>query len=79
MVNVRHEYDDDDVIDRIRVNAVCPGDTFVKRWTTSGYFSNILEPVASTEALAPTEVPLRRYVRNAANRFHIIATVTRVK
>ncbi|MGQ0603367.1 MAG: SDR family NAD(P)-dependent oxidoreductase, partial [Anaerolineales bacterium] len=26
--------------EHIRVNAVCPGDTFVERWTTEGYHRN---------------------------------------
>jgi meso-butanediol dehydrogenase / (S,S)-butanediol dehydrogenase / diacetyl reductase len=26
--------------ENIRINAVCPGDTFVERWTQTGYFAN---------------------------------------
>ena len=35
--------------DNIRVNAVCPGDTFVERWLEKGYFENE-NPVTVAEA-----------------------------
>lgn len=37
--------------DGIRVNAVCPGDTFVERWLEKGYFE-ASDPVALEQAIA---------------------------
>ena len=37
--------------ENIRVNAVCPGDTFVERWTEKGYFEE-LDPVTREQAMA---------------------------
>lgn len=48
--------------DRIRVNAVCPGDTFVERWIEKGYFE-ASDPVSLEEAKAEaaSNVPMRRF------------------
>lgn len=35
--------------ENIRINAVCPGDTYVERWVEEGYYQNS-EPVAEMEA-----------------------------
>lgn len=49
--------------DGIRVNAVCPGDTFVERWTTDGYYRGS-GAVPAAEALAPRpDLPLGRVAR----------------
>ncbi len=46
----------------IRVNAVCPGDTFVERWVEKGYFEGS-EPVtrAQAEAESAAYIPLKRF------------------
>ncbi|MFN2236751.1 MAG: SDR family NAD(P)-dependent oxidoreductase, partial [Anaerolineales bacterium] len=39
--------------ENIRVNAVCPGDTFVERWVETGYFDNsnpVEEQIARNES-----------------------------
>ena len=45
--------------EKIRVNAVCPGDTFVERWTREGYFRGS-GPVAETVARMSADLPLGR-------------------
>ena len=46
----------------IRVNAVCPGDTFVDRWIEKGYFEGS-DPVTLTEAIreASEFIPMGRF------------------
>ena len=46
----------------IRVNAVCPGDTFVERWTEKGYFEES-DPVTREQALAESAayIPMKRF------------------
>ena len=46
----------------IRVNAVCPGDTFVERWTEKGYFKES-DPVTREQALAESAkyIPMKRF------------------
>lgn len=48
--------------DGIRVNAVCPGDTFVDRWMEKGYFEGST-PVALEEAIKESSVyiPMGRF------------------
>jgi NAD(P)-dependent dehydrogenase (short-subunit alcohol dehydrogenase family) len=48
--------------DNIRVNAVCPGDTFVERWLEKGYFENS-DPVTREEAMQESSayLPLGRF------------------
>ena len=48
--------------DNIRVNAVCPGDTFVDRWIEKGYFENS-DPVSLEEALKDSSayIPMGRF------------------
>jgi len=48
--------------DNIRVNAVCPGDTFVERWTEKGYFEGS-DPVTIQEAMKESSayIPLGRF------------------
>jgi NAD(P)-dependent dehydrogenase (short-subunit alcohol dehydrogenase family) len=48
--------------ENIRVNAVCPGDTFVERWLEKGYFEGS-DPVTREQALAESAayIPLRRF------------------
>ena len=48
--------------DGIRVNAVCPGDTFVERWTEKGYFEGS-DPVTIDEAIKESSayIPMGRY------------------
>ena len=48
--------------DGIRVNAVCPGDTFVERWTEKGYFEES-DPVTREQALAESAayIPMGRF------------------
>lgn len=49
--------------EKIRVNAVCPGDTFVERWLEKGYFENS-QPVTEEEALREAAaLPLGRPAR----------------
>lgn len=45
--------------ENIRVNAVCPGDTFVERWLQDGYFRNT-EAVSVAEARHSDNIPLGR-------------------
>lgn len=48
--------------DGIRVNAVCPGDTFVDRWMEKGYFEGS-DPVTLEEAIkeASAYIPMGRF------------------
>jgi NAD(P)-dependent dehydrogenase (short-subunit alcohol dehydrogenase family) len=45
--------------ENIRINAVCPGDTFVDRWLEEGYF-RASERVTEEEARISLELPMRR-------------------
>ena len=48
--------------ENIRVNAVCPGDTFVDRWLEKGYFEGS-DPVTIEEAIreSSTYIPMGRF------------------
>ena len=48
--------------ENIRVNAVCPGDTFVERWVEKGYFE-ASEPVTIEEAMKESSsyIPMGRF------------------
>ncbi|RJP55949.1 MAG: SDR family oxidoreductase [Anaerolineaceae bacterium] len=48
--------------DGIRVNAVCPGDTFVDRWMEKGYFEGS-DPVTAEEAIKESSsyIPMGRF------------------
>jgi NAD(P)-dependent dehydrogenase (short-subunit alcohol dehydrogenase family) len=48
--------------ENIRVNAVCPGDTFVERWLEKGYFEEA-DPLTREQALAESAayIPLKRF------------------
>lgn len=48
--------------DNIRVNAVCPGDTFVDRWMEKGYFEHS-DPVSLEQAIqdASEYIPMGRF------------------
>jgi len=48
--------------DGIRVNAVCPGDTFVERWIEKGYFEGS-DPVTIEEAMKESSayIPMGRF------------------
>jgi len=50
--------------DNIRVNAVCPGDTFVDRWLEKGYFE-YTDPVSLEQAIqdASDYIPMGRFGR----------------
>jgi meso-butanediol dehydrogenase/(S,S)-butanediol dehydrogenase/diacetyl reductase len=50
--------------ENIRVNAVCPGDTFVERWVEKGYFEKA-SPVTREQAMAESAayLPLRRFAQ----------------
>jgi len=50
--------------DKIRVNAVCPGDTFVTRWLEKGYFEDS-DPVTLEEAMRESSayIPLGRFAQ----------------
>ncbi|HSO13872.1 MAG TPA: glucose 1-dehydrogenase [Anaerolineales bacterium] len=50
--------------DNIRVNAVCPGDTFVDRWLEKGYFESS-DPVTVEEAMKESSayIPMGRFGR----------------
>ena len=50
--------------ENIRVNAVCPGDTFVERWVEKGYFEGS-DPVTIEEAVKESSayIPLGRFGR----------------
>ncbi len=48
--------------ENIRVNAVCPGDTFVERWLEKGYFEGS-DPVTLEEAMreSASYIPMQRF------------------
>ena len=48
--------------DNVRVNAVCPGDTFVDRWMEKGYFEHSA-PVTLEEAMKESSayIPMGRF------------------
>jgi meso-butanediol dehydrogenase / (S,S)-butanediol dehydrogenase / diacetyl reductase len=48
--------------ENIRVNAVCPGDTFVERWAEKGYFESS-DPVMIEEAMSESSayIPMGRF------------------
>jgi NAD(P)-dependent dehydrogenase (short-subunit alcohol dehydrogenase family) len=48
--------------ENIRVNAVCPGYTFVERWLEKGYFEES-DPITREQALAESAayIPLKRF------------------
>ncbi|MBI5943424.1 MAG: SDR family oxidoreductase [Chloroflexi bacterium] len=50
--------------ENIRVNAVCPGDTFVDRWVEKGYFEGS-DPVTVNEAMKESSeyIPMGRFGR----------------
>jgi len=50
--------------ENIRVNAICPGDTFVERWVEKGYFEHA-DPVTREEAMAlsASYIPLQRFAQ----------------
>ena len=50
--------------DGIRVNAVCPGDTFVERWLEKGYFDNST-PVSLEQAMKESSayIPMGRFAQ----------------
>jgi NAD(P)-dependent dehydrogenase (short-subunit alcohol dehydrogenase family) len=50
--------------ENIRVNAVCPGDTFVDRWMEKGYFEGS-DPVTQEEAIKASSsyIPMGRFGR----------------
>jgi NAD(P)-dependent dehydrogenase (short-subunit alcohol dehydrogenase family) len=50
--------------DNIRVNAVCPGDTFVDRWLEKGYFE-YSDPVSLEQAIKDSSeyIPMGRFGR----------------
>jgi meso-butanediol dehydrogenase/(S,S)-butanediol dehydrogenase/diacetyl reductase len=52
----------DHATENIRVNAVCPGDTFVERWGEKGYFV-ASDPVTLEQAKADaaSELPMKRF------------------
>jgi len=45
--------------ENIRINAVCPGDTFVQRWIEQGYFKKA--PPKDITTLEVPHIPMRRY------------------
>lgn len=50
--------------ENIRVNAVCPGDTFVERWVEKGYFEDS-DPVTIEEAMKESSayIPMGRFAK----------------
>lgn len=52
----------DHALENIRVNAVCPGDTFVDRWVEKGYFEGS-DPVTIEEAIKESSkyIPMGRF------------------
>jgi meso-butanediol dehydrogenase / (S,S)-butanediol dehydrogenase / diacetyl reductase len=54
----------DHALEHIRVNAVCPGDTFVERWLESGYFEHD-NPVTREQAMldSSSDIPMKRFAQ----------------
>lgn len=52
----------DHAMENIRVNAVCPGDTYVERWLEAGYFENEGDPGPELVAMGGT-LPMGRVGR----------------
>jgi len=50
--------------ENIRVNAICPGDTFVQRWVEKGYFESS-DPVTLERAIAEASsgLPMKRFAQ----------------
>lgn len=50
--------------ENIRVNAICPGDTFVERWLEKGYFEHS-DPVSMEAAMKESAayIPMRRFAQ----------------
>ena len=55
----------DYALDHIRINAICPGDTFVERWIREGYFRASVV-VDEAEARKSSEIPLGRVAETIA-------------
>ncbi|MBK7454706.1 MAG: SDR family oxidoreductase [Anaerolineales bacterium] len=55
--------------ENIRVNAVCPGDTFVDRWIEKGYFEGS-DPVTIEEAIKESSayIPMGRFGKPGRDR-----------
>jgi NAD(P)-dependent dehydrogenase (short-subunit alcohol dehydrogenase family) len=49
--------------ENIRINAVCPGDTFVERWTSEGYFRNAAGSVEEMLRDMGQDLPMGRVGR----------------
>jgi NAD(P)-dependent dehydrogenase (short-subunit alcohol dehydrogenase family) len=49
--------------ENIRINAVCPGDTFVERWTTEGYHRNTTGDLAAMLKEMGQDLPMGRVGR----------------
>ncbi|MEM7034292.1 MAG: SDR family oxidoreductase [Chloroflexota bacterium] len=47
--------------ENIRINAVCPGDTFVQRWVETGYFEGLGpdDEISDQEKISP-DIPMGR-------------------
>ena len=44
----------------IRVNAVCPGDTYVERWCTGGYYGATSATLEIANSIAENDIPMGR-------------------
>jgi len=49
--------------EKIRINAVCPGDTFVERWAERGYFEDSEPITPETADLESEHIPMGRVAR----------------